>query len=225
MWSQPVRILWTFMEMHGAHQPRPHRNVADHGEVALLGAVASPARRAATARLGGQLARNARTGAVQNPSAPRGSAARGERSRPKRWPGGGVARGVHPDLGVRRTAPDATGDHPPWKPRVGGAGGVGREHRGGRGRHVRYRRGEALFGDWDDQRLRAETAAAAALATGGPVVAWLGVARFVQVAVLRSRLWEGARSFGRRPGSRCRRRRWRWFGSRRESPTAWPRDL
>lgn len=102
-------------------------------------------------------------------------------SGPKRWPGGGVARGIHPDLRVGGPAPDAAGDHPPGKPRVGGAGGVGGEHRGGRGRHIGHRRGEALFGDGDDLRLRAEAAAAAALATGGPFVARLGVAWFAQV--------------------------------------------
>jgi hypothetical protein len=189
--------------MHVAHQPCRTRKNADLWGVGRECVQDGPDGGRGRCAAGSQLARNARTGAVQNvaavtplewclahprvvavPPTKREAPIPGD-SGSNRRPGRCFARGIDADLHVRWAPPDAAGDDPSGKPRIGGAGGLGGEDRGRRGRYVGDGRWESLVGDGDDLRLRAVAAPAAALAAGDPIMAGLGVARFVQVAVLR----------------------------------------
>jgi hypothetical protein len=144
-------------------------------------------------------------------------------SRPRRRPERGVARLVDPDLHMSRTSPDAAGDDPAGQPREGQPGGVGGEDGRGWWRHVRHGGREPLVVDGNDGSLLGEATPGTTLATETAVLARLGVARFVQGSMLQSLLMEWRTPLrGRRPGSRCRRWRWRFIGWRLVLPTARP---
>jgi hypothetical protein len=178
-----------------AHQSGRPRKAGDRREVARIGSWPKDRVRRGDCADPGQLARNARTGAVRNRRWPDHRSASGSSG----WPGCGVARGIDADLQVGRSSPDAAGDHPGGKPRVRGARGLGREHGRRRWWDVRHRRREALIGDGDDLCRGAVSPEGAALTTGRALVALLGVARFVQVPVLHSTSLRSTALGGRSP--------------------------